>query len=391
MNVGIFCITTLSLIVNSHAWARPEFSLRAKLNCTGCHVLPQGAGPRNAFGKAFGSRSHGAQKTSATDWYYGDFRTEFSRPFENPRNSKNGFTLIDGAASANFKFLENPLYNLSYLGTFDMGTISSGAREQTLLWTKTAGAEYLPDQILVGKFYLPFGLLTDDPRTYTKKQTRTTLRHFDAGLNISWDFLQASHLDLSLTNGFQSAGAGSTNDVTMAYTGNLRLNPPGPVFYGLSYSHHESEKKPDGISYSLYSGLDFNILTKGKFNSSLTGELVSGKGWNDPTINDQVNFFTTDAAYLSTVKDKESRGYYALWKLALVDIFTVFVKADSFAFDKDQPKNRFERLGYGINWQFDSNIFVIIRYDDTKVHGTVDDPNTGSSQDMIVINLRAWI
>ena len=47
---------TLSIFTAHSVWARPQFATTQKMNCTGCHFLPQGGGPRKVFGKIFGSK-----------------------------------------------------------------------------------------------------------------------------------------------------------------------------------------------------------------------------------------------------------------------------------------------------------------------------------------------
>ncbi len=376
------------------AEARPEYALKQKTNCTTCHALPMGAGPRNIAGKIFGSRSFAPATSSYNDLYYGDFRAEYFRPLHGSEDTRNGLALMVAAVSGNIPLKTGTTYDLKYVGTFDLGSFSTGSREQILLWSKTKGALYLPDHILFGKFYLPFGLMTDEHRTYTKMQSKMSFRDYDMGLNLSWDFFGSSHLDLALTNGFQSAGQGTNNDVTSAYTGNLRLNPPGPFLIGTSYSQHESKKKAVTVAraHSIYAGIDFGRLTKDWLKITITGERVTARGWNDPAVNSNVAFFTSNSIYSDSIKYAQSEGYYGLFKWDLIDTFTLVAKYDALAFDSKFPGDRYERRGYGFIWQFDSNLSLLARYETAHNKRTELGAETSKMmQDFWFLMLRGWL
>lgn len=75
--LGIVCVwlgVHLFVSCSQEVFARPEYSAREKLNCVSCHAYPWGGGPRNVFGKTYGSHGHMPSKLSASDLYYGDLR-----------------------------------------------------------------------------------------------------------------------------------------------------------------------------------------------------------------------------------------------------------------------------------------------------------------------------
>ena len=119
----VFIVFSL-LFFSSLSHARPEYAIKQKTNCTTCHALPMGAGPRNVAGKIFGSKSFPPAATSMNDMYYGDFRAEYYRPRHNPESGRNGLALMVAAISANIPIKSGTSYDLRYVGTFDMGAFS---------------------------------------------------------------------------------------------------------------------------------------------------------------------------------------------------------------------------------------------------------------------------
>jgi hypothetical protein len=381
-----------NLFFASTAFARPEYAIRQKANCTSCHVLPMGAGPRLMSGKYFGSRSFPPADTSANEYFYGDFRAEYYRPKQDPQDKKNGLGLMVASVSAHVPIKSGTAYDTKYLGTFDMGAQPIGSREQTFLWIKKESSSLLPNQILFGKFYLPFGIVSDEHRTYVRMQNSTSFRDYDFGLLLGWDFWEASHVDLTITNGFAKAGAFTDQDETNAVNANLRINPPGPAMVGVSHMIVESVKRTvqPATSSAMYFGFDFSNLTKNWLQLTVLGEWQQSKGFNESNM--QAAFFSTNSTFMDSVKSATSDGKLITLRWDLVDNFALTYKYDSLAFDKEFPGDRYDRTGYGFIWQFESNFQLIGRHEKPKNdRADLANENSRATQEVFFLMLRGWI
>ncbi len=403
----ILIIFGLLVTLTISAQARPEYALQRTTNCITCHALPMGAGPRNVFGKIFGSRSYKTAETSNSDLYYGDFRAEYFSPIEKPREAgkANGLALMVAAASVNVPIrIRDDGSSLRAVLTYDMGILSQGTREAVFLWTlPTEKNVFLPDQVLFGRFYAPFGLLSDEHRTYTKMQTRTAFRDFNMGGLMAWDFSDNMHLDLAVTDGNPQAGSLSTGDVESAVFANLRWIPSAlPFLFGVSYTHHESQVNdpastlitPVGQAGAGYLGIDFNRITSGRWNAVVTGETVIAKGFNGNT--EMASFFFpsdgTASAYQNAVSSSQSRGYYSQFKWDITRNITFMYKFDYLQPDVRFPGDYFLRNGIGFRYQFESNEIVYLRYEKSTVtRPEIQNSSAFTAYDDIWLMLRIWI
>jgi len=104
--ISFLILALCFLSFSSSSYARPEYAVRQKTNCSSCHVNVTGGGPRTIAGKAFGSRGLGFAKTSSHDWFYGDFRGMYYLP-EGKAQQASGFVMMKATASLNVTISED--------------------------------------------------------------------------------------------------------------------------------------------------------------------------------------------------------------------------------------------------------------------------------------------
>src|SRR6185437_7709215 len=162
-----------------------------------------------------------------------------------------------------------------------------------------------------GHINVPFGLLTDEHRTYTRIQTNMTLNNYDTGGAFSRDFPHDFHLDVALVNDFQTGGSFAATGMSYGTVGNLRWNPAAlPFLLGLSVTYQHDTIYPEPYAGSFYGVLSLDRLTDDKISASLSFESVVARNWNNPGVNtggvnpSLVTFFlpnaSLDAPFLTT-------------------------------------------------------------------------------------------
>ena len=319
-------------------------------------------------------------------------------PLKTPKNQNNGLALMVAAPSVNVPIIDEPdVSSLRMLATVDFGTLSSGAREILLLWQPSFKDGWLPTSIMFGKFYLPYGLLTDEHRTYVRMQSKTSLRDYEMGVSLGWDAPELLHFDLSLTNGFQSAGGFTNADLRYAITPNLRWNPPNlPFMLGASYSRHISEKGVNPYSLSGFGALSLGRLSGGLIKGSILGEYCVSRYWNEATRNERMGFFYSSvdtSGFQQAVSESQSAGYYIETNLTLNQRFTLVYKFDDLRLDLRFSGDSFQRHGAGFNWHLLSNLILMTRLEIAVVHRealkTLLDAKAAQSVGLAM--LRLWL
>lgn len=377
----------MSLICAS-AFARPEYALERSSNCTMCHVLPTGAGPRTMAGKIFGSKLWPPADSSRQDLIYADFRAEYLQPEIMPATKTNGLGLMVSALSVNYPVYTHEHSSLRFVATHEMGTLASsaGSREQVVLWGLSSPSRFMPNYIMVGKFYQPFGILTDEHRTYTKMMYPSAVRDFEMGVMAAWDLKAGFHLDLAATNGFQSAGGFTSNEETRALIGNLRWIS-NPLMFGFSYARHTSEHKANQTPEAKVAYYGFNL-----WKLFLTGEVLNTIGWNDNTRVGGFFYGPSGSAYKATVDGKSAIGFQNQLRYNWSDNLAFLIRFDQYTPDIDRTGDSFLRTGFGTRWYFDSNASIDLRYESTQNRIAPLQSDTSKANDNIYFaHFRFWL
>ncbi|MCB0386281.1 MAG: hypothetical protein KDD43_12885 [Bdellovibrionales bacterium] len=370
------------LLIPLESQARPEYAVRHGFTrCTTCHLSPAGGGPRNVMGKAFGLRGFSPGPYNSQDVWSADVRGLYFYP-ENPTTGKGGMGVMAGNLSANLPIHTDEVSKtkLRAVLSHNVGGFPAGAgspREVVLRWgLKDDSAGGLgPQYALLGRFVSPFGILTDEHRTYTKLQTKSTWNDLDMGAMFSGDPLGFVHYDLAVVNGQKTAGAGiaAGNAATWGGVLNLRfLSTSFPLGFGLSGLHYEKVKDQDSPSAgAAYLMLSLDKLTGSTIKGALMAEYVIAQGWNS-TLN---NFFT-DAAYQTSLATSESEGWYAFLTWELTEKLSFVYKYDQFTPDRKFTADSYTRHGAGFKYYFGPNLFTQIRVEKADATHPTEDQGT---------------
>ncbi|MGZ3697997.1 MAG: hypothetical protein ACXWPM_11760 [Bdellovibrionota bacterium] len=400
-------ILLLSVLLSSPAWARPEYATKEKLNCIQCHVTPWGGGPRTVFGKGYGAHQQPMSSVSTSDYYYADARL-IDYQTTNETITPNGLAAMEAAVTGSVPLTaENAgKPELRAVATYNIAPLSgSNLREAYLRWKLTGSTEPddIPPSLVIGHFYLPFGLLTDEHRTYTRMQTNMTYNDFDTGIAFSANFSKDTHLDLALVNDFQALGGFTINGFTFGSLVNFRWNPSTlPFLLGGSFNFQEILSQPRPFAASVYGVLSVDRISSGKVSGSLSAEWVNGFHWNNPAVNTGgnsgnpplLNFFipSSDPGYAAQVAPSDSMSLYVLAKYNLTPQFTFVGKMDWLALDNTNLGDAFQRYGLGFEAYPYGNIIIALRIEKAVIGRPEIPPNsTLGAQDDILALFRLWI
>jgi hypothetical protein len=277
----------------------------------------------------------------------------------------------------------------------------SQVREAYIRFQLASQGNVAPPEVMFGRFYVPFGLLTDEHRTYTRLQTNTMYNNYDVGGSISWNFNPDWHWDAALVNDFQTGGNFNQGDLTFGTVLNTRWNPHQlPFLVGASGIFEKTTKFPQPFAFSEYGVLSFDRLTHDKVSANLSLEAVEAMNWNNPALNNgQINpglsqFFipSSDAAYLRSITYQRSRGYYALFKYNITHVWTPFYKLDYLNLDTGSDYNSFLRHGFGVEAYLNSNLILNVRYELSHVNRPeIAESNVLAAHSDVFAMLRVWL
>lgn len=377
-SVHLALLVSLSLcsffsFLQFQAHARPEYAVRYGFTrCTSCHISPTGGGPRNIVGKSFGFRGYAPGPFASQELFSLDLRFVHYHNPDSPNTARGGTGIMATNLSANIPLTseeEEGTKKMRLVFSHNLAGFPSGAgstREVFLRWQLKADASdgISPQYVLLGRFVPPFGILTDEHRTYTKMQTQNTWLDLDMGLLLSSNPTNYLHYDFALVNGQKKAGVSPAagNAATWGGLINLRiLNPVFPLGFGLSGLHYERVKEEDSPSAAVfYLSLNLQSLTHDLWRAVLLTEYVIAQGFNSNPHLSSPKFFSSQA-YADTVKDSESRGIYTLLDWQYSDHLSYIYKFDHYTPDRAFPGDTFVRHGIGIKYYFGANFFTQIR------------------------------
>src|SRR5665213_3386586 len=156
-----------------NAAAYPEYSARYNINsCTACHISPVGGGPRTINGKLFGARGYAINKALMQDFVSADFRALFYYP-ERANETKSGMGIMSGSVAGHVALDEEQKIHLVIEQNI-AGFQQANMRDTYALYKFSPdGKPAWFESLMVGRFREPFGIVTDEHRTYTRQATGT--------------------------------------------------------------------------------------------------------------------------------------------------------------------------------------------------------------------------
>jgi hypothetical protein len=400
--LSLFLITLTSL----STFARPEYAVREKVNCIRCHVNPYGAGHRRVYGKFHGAKGMPEAKTSESDMLYADFRAvEYVRTAFSNREVRGGFGLMTAEISANIQVFERDElagreYNTYLVVGNDFGSFNGGTRNAYVLSSKVEEAD-LVNSFLIGRFISPFGLMTDEHRTYTKMATSSRYNQdFQMGMMLSGNFTETFHYDFALINGFTSGKFTDADQETVGTIVNSRwFSMDYPILLGASFKYIDVKQKKDPPSDAMkspyaaavYAVFDFGSVTSNKFPLSIQGEFTQAKYYNVAAINTSIGkYFANSPTYRTAIQDSMSHAYVILAKYDFNNQWQMLAKYDHLLLDKNHRLDAHKLYGLGLRYQFNANMNVQIRAERADV-SRQDLIGSHSSYDDLFILYRMWL
>src|SRR5580704_13890922 len=103
-------IVGIVLLFSASAFAKPEYAVKQNVSCITCHLSPWGGGPRNLYGKVYGSRDFGIGRYSNQDLFSGSLRGISYYPTGASRSS-NGTALMEASGAVNVVAVEGDKKN----------------------------------------------------------------------------------------------------------------------------------------------------------------------------------------------------------------------------------------------------------------------------------------
>ena len=388
----------LIVIYSTTGLTRPQYANRSgSVSCDSCHLNPAGGGIRTIIGKAYGSHGLGFGTYSANQHFQGDMRTIALFPTANSFKSNNtGLGLMNAILSASAPITNsNQAAEMRAVVAYDAAPFFSGIQEAYLRYQTVAkDGKWLPRYITWGRFAIPFGLLTEEHRTYTKLQSRTDMRTFEMGVMLSSSPSHKIHYDLALVNGQGTGGdtglSGGTTDFSWAIVPNLRLKPfEFPLTIGISgnFLHLDSSKSP--YSVALYSVASISEQLDWSF------ELVRSRYLNDENRNSNMTNFinsTKTAALYQAIRKSTSLGLYSLLNYKVGPKTDLVYKLEALTLDENYLSDAYLRHGVGIKRWINSNLNLIIRYEHAMINRAgIKESGVYAGRDFLMLILHAWL
>lgn len=393
-------LMVLGLFLTAKAFARPEYALQYRMvTCNSCHASPFGGGPRNVAGKMFASRFSSPSPLSQQSWVAADVRGISYYP-KGGTKSRQGSALMTSTVSTIVPVKTNEDGStLTAVGSYSLGVVQQGPRDLYVQWV-TPASEQGQKVIQFGRMNAPFGLITDEHRTYTRLLTKTGIFDYEYGGSISGDF-QSVHWDFALTNGLTTGGEFNANspaqeDATAAAFLNLRWMPEWPIMLGASVGYHDRmPQHRDPYAIAAYTGLVLDTLTNNILNGSIFFEGVYAENWSNSSLNNNINRYfisQADTTYTEAVRFAPALAWNAQMNINFLTTWVAQYKLDSLTFDPKYVGDRYLRHGVGVKKFIDSNIVAFARYEFADVgRADVKDTNVYAAQDAFWMMLQLWL
>ncbi|MCB0343151.1 MAG: hypothetical protein H6626_03700 [Pseudobdellovibrionaceae bacterium] len=388
-----------AILLSVSVWARPEYAAKHGLiSCAACHVSPTGGGIRNQYGKLYGSRTFKSSPFSMHENFQGDLRAIYMGG-ENMEDTstRSGFNWMSVIGSVNVpvqKYESGTEFNVVASYNFGNFTQEENLRDTYLLWSRKAGSAI--EHVLVGQFPLPFGLLTDEHRTYVRMQNNTTWNHYYFGVLLSGSVAETIHYDWAFLDSEKDAPTSSFNLGLHSGTSlNVRWGQPSlPGYVGASSSYFTVPGYKELKAYSAYGVLSLDRLTDSLFRGALLFEHVVTENWNQDKLGFLTNASTrlvTDTAFKTAVQDKQSAGWYAQLNWDLTQKWAMIFKYDFLALDKENTGDGFHRRGLGFKHYANSNLNILARAEWAEVGApSLDKSNAPAAHPSYWLVMHAW-
>lgn len=357
------------------AEGRPEYAVRHNnISCTSCHYSPVGGGALNFEGKKFQTRWFKTNPLEIQKYISSQFIGLGYLP-EKSKTSSSGLGLMAGLFSAHVP-LSTKENTFLVIETNVAGFSTAPLRDTYFLYKFNPEKIYnWFDTVLVGRFRAPFGLITNEHRTYTKIQTGTRWFDFETGFMLSGNPTSQTHYDLALVNGKNFSGDGLNTGQAHAWGTILNFRYMPSFFQvGSSYSHYKVPLTESSYSWSTYSIISFARWNYNLIPATLKLEYAEARGFN--SILNQGN--ASDPNYVNSILSSRSKGFLASMEWLLTEKFILTYKFDWLTPDGNYPIDTYQRHGFGFRSSMSPNVFITYRTE--FAHATHPTENSKNGQ-----------
>ncbi len=345
-------------ILNISVEATPDFAVRYnQISCTSCHFSPVGGGPLKRSGKLFQTSQFKTNPIDLQNYLSANFLALAYAP-ENSKTSKGGLGVMAGSVAVHIPLSEQKNSFLVIENNI-AGFAAAPLRDTYLLYNFYKEAEYkFFESLLVGRFRSPFGLISNEHRTYTRIQTGTRWFDFETGVLISGTPNSKIHYDVALVNGKNFSGQGLNLGQANEWGSiiNIRIMPSFFMF-GSSANYYKSVQDEISHAWSIYSVVSLARLNYKYFPATLKFEYSEAKGFN--SILNQGN--ASDPNYVNSILNARSRGLLARLDWLISEKFTLIYKFDWLTPDSDFPIDIYQRHGFGFRWNISPYTYLSFR------------------------------
>lgn len=362
-------VTWLSLLVSVNAHALPEYSARYNiLSCTACHYSPSGGGPRNLQGKLFAAHGYKMNEALVQDYVSADLRALYYYP-QRVTSSKGGLAIMSGALFAHIPL--DPERKINFV----VGANLAGFSQMPLAETYALYNIGANHSLLVGRFHPPFGIMTDEHRTYVRVQTATDWNSFETGMMFSGNWVaRGLHYDLAAVSGEKSLGNSLPQAEAVRWGGIFNARTlHGPALLGVSASHHRRDPRSDSRSaWSVYVVMSLARWTNDRVPVTVQLEHVEAANWGAALGRG----FAADTNYVKALDGARSEGWLAmlLWRFA-TDLDLIY-KFDSLVPDREYRADQYNRHGLGLRWFAGPAVIAQLRYELAQATPPSEDGST---------------
>lgn len=386
------------LFFSSNAEARPEYAVRHGIvSCSACHASATGGGIRNPYGKGYGT--HGfklSQISEKAKWFQVDYRLEAFQA-KNAATRKGLFTMTTiPSVNLPIQTVDENLPSMNFVVSYGLGRLDTALGYAFVQYNlvEDYGNDWA-EQVTIGRFNRPFGLITDEHRNFTKLSVPASTRDYETGVMFSGTPTLTFHYDLAATNGLQG-DMPSVDDSPWALYANTRYIPfLGPIMLGASYAKHGTSKvtvQPEAINlYALFSLQ--KILPSWPL--VFIGEVQSATGWNNSTINSNMSQFISSsfASWQGSINDVRSQTVLLEADWYFNRHWIGLYRFEQFTPDTDFTGDRFVRYTYGLRWIMNAHSSLYARYERgySTRPGVTEDATARTIGDTAFLMLHLWL
>jgi archaellum component FlaG (FlaF/FlaG flagellin family) len=382
----------LSLVViGTKTYARPQYAAAKGINdCTACHFSPAGGGPKTVFGKITGSHGFAPAPKSMKDMISGEVRAMALSTTKEVEKNSAGISIMAGNLTGAVDIVDNKEGTTHLVATYDFLGYSAQAQQAFLRWQSKKRKNFTPQHIVAGKFNIPFGLLTDEHRTYIRQQTYSSENLYELGAMISGTLSDSIHYDLALVQGFQQGNAFPGTGIQWGVVPNLRMMfATAHTYIGLSGLYYKNNVADSPVAAAAY------IVSAPTAKLTVMFEVDYAKNMNDSSIiGNYLSKFvdsSLSSTYYNDLIKRESLGALLRFDYSINNKWAIFNKTDFLAPDQRYLKDFYINNGIGFKYFINSNMDIDARFEKTYIaRDGIKETGVSVGKDRILVLGHAW-